>query len=298
MSKYAALPHVDLVAVADPAETARSAAELKYGVEAYEDWRALKGQVDLVSVCSPASTHAKIVRGFLEAGAHVFVEKPIATTLAEADHLIALASAKGRVLTVGHQERFVFADSGLLDYGTEPLSIECVRSGPWSGRCTDVSAVIDLMIHDLDLVHRLVPDKIEDVRAYGRTVYGPHADEMTANLAFSRGCDVRLFASRVAEARERSMRLVYPDGVVEIDFLSRSVRNTSDRDLRSLNLADPLGSAIASFVAAVEGGPVPPIRPEEARLALETALLIEHAAAGDIPAARKVEAPLGVALSA
>jgi predicted dehydrogenase len=298
MSKYQALAGVELVAVADPSESARSAAELKYGVTAYADWRALKGEVDLVSVCSPASTHANIVRGFLETGAHVMVEKPIATTLREADELIALAAAKGRVLTVGHQERFVFAHSGLLGFDDAPLSIECVRAGPWSGRCTDVSAVIDLMIHDLDLVHRLVPYELEDVRASGTTVHGPHPDEMTANLQFENGCEVKLFASRVAEVRERSMRLVYPNGVVEFDFLTRSIRNTTGRDLRPLELADPLGEAIWSFVAAVAGGPVPPVRPEEARRALETALLIEAAATCDAPAARKVEAPVGVALSA
>jgi predicted dehydrogenase len=232
MSKYLGLPGVELVAVADPSETARSAAELKYGVATFEDWRALEGEVDLVSVCSPASTHAQIVRGFLEAGAHVLVEKPIATTVKEADQLIALAAAKGRVLTVGHQERFVFAHSGLLDISDVPLSVECVRAGPWSPRCTDVSAVIDLMIHDLDLVHRLVPGEIEDVRASGRIVHGPHPDEMTANLHFDNGCEVRLLASRIAEQRERSMRLVFPDGVIEFDFLTRSIRTTTARDAR------------------------------------------------------------------
>jgi predicted dehydrogenase len=298
MSKYQAIDGVDLVAVADPSESARSAAELKYGVTAEADWRALRGEVDLVSVCSPASTHARIVRGFLEAGAHVLVEKPIATTLEEADQLIALAAAKGRVLTVGHQERFVFAHSGLLDIADVPLGIECVRAGPWSGRCTDVSAVIDLMIHDLDLIHRLVPGDIEDVCASGSTVHGPFADEMTANLQFENGCEVRLFASRVANARERSMRLIYPGGVVEFDFLTRTVRNTTNRLLRPLELADPLGEAIGSFVAAVAGGCIPPVRPEEARRALATALDIEEAAVRDVSAPRKVEPPVRVALSA
>jgi predicted dehydrogenase len=298
MAKYEGLPGVELVAIADPNEVSRSAAELKFGVTAYADWRALKGKVDLVSICSPASTHAEIVRGFLEAGAHVLVEKPIATNLREAEELIALAAAKGRVLTVGHQERFVFAESGLLDFSDAPLKVECVRAGPWTGRCTDVSAVLDLMIHDLDLIHRLVPGELSDVRASGRALRGEFADEMTANLRFRNGCDVRLFASRIAEARERSMRLVYSDGVIEFDFLTREVKNTTDRVLKPLDLSDPLGAAIGSFVSAVEGGSRTLVRPEEARRALETALLIEETAALGVPAARKVRAPMGVALSA
>ncbi len=298
MAKYQALDGVELVAIADPSKTARSAAALKYGVDAHTDWRELKSTVDVVSICSPASTHAEIVRGFLEAGVHVLVEKPIATNLKEAEELIALAAAKGCVLAVGHQERFVFAHSGLLSIPDTPLSIECVRAGPWTGRCTDVSAVMDLMTHDLDLIHKLVPGELTDIRASGRVVAGPFVDETTANLSFEIGCEVKLVASRIAETRTRSMRLVYPDGVIEFDFLTRAIRNTTNRVLQPLDLADPLGAEIASFVSEVQGGPAALVRPEEARRALETALLIEEAAKRGVPAARKVEAPIGVALSA
>jgi predicted dehydrogenase len=296
MAKYQALPGVELVAIADPSDVSRSAAELKFGVTAHADWRSLKGKIDLVSVCSPASTHAEVVRGFLEAGAHVLVEKPIATNLREADELIALAQARGKVLTVGHQERFVFAGSGLLTLREAPLEIECVRAGPWSGRGTDVSAVLDLMIHDLDLVHRLVPGDIAEVRATGRAVQSAHADEMSAELIFRNGCKVTLVASRIAEARKRSMRLVYKDGAVEFDFLSREMRNTTSRSFKPLDLADPLGAAVGAFVTEVEGGPRTPIRPEEARRALETALMIEVKAAIGVRS-RGVQ-PVGVALSA
>lgn len=298
MAKYLALDGVELVAIADPSKTARSAAKLKYGVDVHVHWSELKRVVDVVSICSPASTHAEIVRGFLEAGVHVLVEKPIATDLDAAEELIALAAAKGCVLTVGHQERFVFAHSGLLSIPDAPLRIECVRAAPWTGRCTDISAVMDLMTHDLDLVHKLVPGELNDIRASSRVVAGPYADETTANLLFENGCEVKLFASRVAESRERSMRLVYRDGVVEFDFLTRAVRNTTKHELQPLNLADPLGAEIASFVSEVQGGPAALVRPEEARRAVETALLIEDAAKRGATAARKVEAPIGVALSA
>jgi len=131
-AKYAALDGVNLIAVADPSADVRRQAASKFGVPAVSDWHNLLGKVDVVSVCSPAVTHGAIVRAFLASGAHVLVEKPIATDLDEAEDLIALARSKGLVLTVGHQERFVFAHSGLLDHEAVPLSVECVRAGPWT----------------------------------------------------------------------------------------------------------------------------------------------------------------------
>ena len=191
---------------------------------AVADWRELLGKVDLVSVCSPAVTHAAIVRAFLNAGAHVLVEKPIATTVEEADELVALARKTGRVLTVGHQERFVFARTGLLDQAEAPLEIQCWRTGPWTGRGDDVSAVLDLMIHDLDLVHQLVPGarRRRDARA-AAPQYGPHADEVSAAVTFANGTVAHLDTSRIADSRKRGMRAVYADGVVEIDFLTRKI---------------------------------------------------------------------------
>jgi predicted dehydrogenase len=264
--------------MADPSADARRQVASHLRVPTVADWRALLGKVDLVSVCSPASTHAEIVRAFLSAGAHVLVEKPIATDIRGARELIGLAQARGLVLTVGHQERFVFAKSGLLDCDQVPLLVECVRAGPWTGRGTDVSVVLDLMIHDLDLVHQLVPGPLIGVRAEGRSMRGVLADEVRASLTFAGGSQVDLFASRAAENRERMMRAVYADGVIEIDFLARSVRNTTGRGLRPLDLSDPLGESVASFAAAARADASALVRPEEARRALETALLIEDAA--------------------
>jgi predicted dehydrogenase len=237
------------------------------------------GKVDIVSVCSPAVTHAPIVRAFLDAGAHVLVEKPIATNLKEADRLIALAETKNRVLTVGHQERFVFARTGLLDYDAAPLQIECWRAGPWTGRGADVSAVLDLMIHDLDLVHQMIPGGVGDVRARGRATHGRLADEVSALVNFENGAQARLVASRISDKRRRGMRAVYADGTIEIDFLTRQVRNTTGRPLNDLELDDPLGESLAAFVNAARMGSAALVRPEEARRALETALLIDEAAA-------------------
>jgi len=276
-AKYARMPGVELAGIADPSAEARRQAKTIHGVGAFADWRELLGRVDLVSICSPASTHAPIVRAFLNSGTHVLVEKPIATSLSEADRLIALAAANRLVLTVGHQERFVFARTGMLGYGDAPLSIECSRMGPWSGRGADVSVVLDLMIHDLDLVHCLVPGGIADIEAEGRTLKSRYADEVSALVSFENGTQARLVASRISGMRRRFMRAIYADGMIEIDFIARSVRNTTGRHLNPLVLDDPLGEAITSFVRSVRFDAETLVRPEEARRALETALLIDEA---------------------
>ena len=289
------MPGVQLAAVADPDVEARAHAMAAHGVPTVSDWQELLGKVDIVSICSPAVTHAEIVRAFLEAGADVLVEKPIATDLSEADALIALAEDKGRVLTVGHQERFVFAKSGLLDFGDAPLEVECWRAGPWTGRGADVSAALDLMIHDLDLVHQLIPGAVADVRASGRASYGRHADEVEALVLFENGAQAKLLASRIADGRRRGMRAVYEDGAIEIDFLTRTVTNTTLRPLNALELDDPLGASVAAFVEAARLNGAALVRPEEARRALETALLIDEAAA---PEAGRRPVAMEIALQA
>lgn len=283
-AKYRHIPGVELYAIADSSAETRRAMVTQHGVLAVVDWRELLGKVDLVSVCSPAVTHAPIVRAFLTAGAHVLVEKPIATTVAEADELVALARKTGLILTVGHQERFVFSRTGLLDQNVKPLSVECWRRGPWTGRGDDVSAVLDLMIHDLDLLHTMVESPIAEVRAQGLTEYGPYADEVVADISFTDGTRATLDTSRIAETRKRGFRATYVDGVVEIDFLTRQVINTTPRPLKPLEMGDPLGESVASFVAAALGGAQPLVQAEQAAQALETALLIEEAAEATMPA--------------
>ncbi len=150
--------------------------------------------------------------------------------------------------------------------------------GPWTGRGADVSAVLDLMIHDLDLVHRLVPGAVSEVDAFARTEQGRHADEVSAAVCFENGTLARLHASRIAHQRKRGMRAVYADGVVEIDFMTREIRNTTRRPLGEISFDDPLGESVGAFVRAVRGEDPTFVRPEEARHALETALLIEQAA--------------------
>lgn len=276
-TKYRGIKDVELIAIADPSPEVRRTAIATHGVPGVADWRELLGKVDLVSVCSPATTHSVIVRAFLNAGAHVMVEKPIATSIEEADALISLAEKMNKVLTVGHQERFVFAHTGLLSYNEVPLEVSCWRKGPWTGRGADVSCVLDLMIHDLDLVHQLIPGKVRSVQARARCEKSLLADDVHAAVMFENGSVARLETSRIAEQRSRGMRAIYSDGTVEIDFLTREVTNTTPRALNSLDLGDPLGESVGSFVEAVKTGHAPLVRPTEARNALATALLIDEA---------------------
>ncbi len=280
-SKYRGIEGIELAAIADACPEVRKGSLAAHGVAAVADWRELLGEVDLVSICTPAVTHSAIVRAFLNSGAHVLVEKPIATSLEEADALIALAERTGRVLTVGHQERYVFARTGLLDHPIAPREVSCWRMGPWTGRGADVSVVLDLMIHDLDLVHQLIPGHVAGVEARARAENGGLADEVSASVTFDNGTIARLETSRIAETRRRGMRAVYADGVIEIDFVSRKIRNSTPRALSALELGDPLAESVAAFVKAVREGTAPLVRPEEARRALETALLIDEVAEGD-----------------
>ncbi len=293
-SKYRGIEGVELIGIADPCPEVRKASLANHGVQAVADWRELLGKVDLVSVCSPAVTHAAIVRAFLNSGANVLVEKPIATSLEEADALITLARNTGRVLTVGHQERFVFQGTGLLDSREVPLDISCWRMGPWTGRSADVSVVLDLMIHDLDLVHQLIPLAVRNVDARSRALHGVLADEVFATVTFANGSVAHLETSRISDARRRGMRAEYRDGVIEIDFITRKIRNTTPRPLKPLEMGDPLAESVASFVRSVRHGAAPLVRPQEARRALQTALMIDDAADHG-PDARAQEAYVAVA---
>ena len=284
--KYSRLDDVRLVGIADPDQAKAAAVAEEMGCFALGDYRRLIGAVDVVTIASPALTHGRIALDFLASGVSVLVEKPLAASLAEADQMIRLAEQGGLVLGCGHQERYVAAEMGLLGRD-RPRAIECVRVGPYTGRGMDVSVVLDLMIHDLDLVHQLNDSNVTAVAASGLRRFGTEPDAVDAQLVMADGCEVRLLASRMADQRRRSMRLVYDDGVIEVDFTNRTVSNTTPTPLAagldsepgklSAVMADPLGFAVARFVEAVAGGRDPLVRPREARRALDTALRIGEA---------------------
>ncbi len=299
--KYAATPGVALVGIADVSEVRAQTLANDFGVTAFAGWRAMLPHVDVVTIAAPARFHGEIGVGCLNQGKHVFIEKPLAANMREADALVRVAEARGAILHTGHQERFVMRYLGLFDGNVKPLRIESHRAAPFNPRNTDVSVVLDLMVHDIDLAHQLNPAAIASIKASERSKPS-RSDEVAALVTLTDGMQIDLFASRMAEARKRFMRVTYPDGEIYIDFLTRETTNSTPRKIKPLGShgesvdgmpcpsADPLGHGVAQFVRAVREQRPAAIAPREARRALETALLILEAARTASPQKRLVHA--------
>jgi predicted dehydrogenase len=282
--QYAKLPGASLAAVFDPHLERAEALAGPLGGRAYTDMAAFLDAVDAVSITSPATTHAAAALAALAAGKATYVEKPLAVTLEDAEALVGRARAAGLPLAVGHQERMVFKAMGLFDVPEKPLRLEAIRRGTHSPRNLDVSCVLDLMIHDIDLALALSGAEAVSVEADARTLHGPYADEVKAEAIFDDGLIALFEASRIAEARERRMRITFPSGEVEIDFLTRAFRNTTpfplNADFNETPIGkDPLGAALGAFVAAARGElDHLPAEAEEGARALDLALAVEQAA--------------------
>ncbi|MGD9888810.1 MAG: Gfo/Idh/MocA family oxidoreductase [Halothiobacillaceae bacterium] len=219
--KYAALPECELVAIVDTDPEAAAAIAAKHGCQALGDYRELLGKVDAVSIAVPTSLHFQVARDFLLAGVHVLVEKPMTTTVLEADELIRLAHEQRRVLMVGHLERFnpaILALEGLLN---APCFIESTRLAPFKPRATDVSVVLDLMIHDIDIILDMVDSEITAIEASGAAVLTNDTDIANARLTFANGCVANVTASRISLKSERKMRLFQKDAYLSVDFQNR-----------------------------------------------------------------------------
>ena len=276
--KVASLPGVRLAAVFDiHLERAAALAEPLGGI-GLADYAAFLAEVDVVTVATPAGSHGELALAALKAGKPVYVEKPLAATLQEAERLIEEAARRGLALACGHQERMVFAAMGLLDIAERPLLIEAVRRGTPSERNRDVSCVLDLMIHDLDLALTLAAGEAIAVEAEG------DFDTVRAEVTFDTGLTATFEASRQAAGRERAMRVLYPSGEVRIDFLSPSFANTTphalDRGFAGTAAGrDPLGASVEAFLATVRGeAPRPAVDGREGARALDLALAVEQAA--------------------
>ena len=286
--KYAALPDVDLIGVVDanPAQAERVAREL--GVAAYPAITALEGRIDLVSVASTTESHHDVVRACLQQGLHVLVEKPITVTVAEADALIALAAEHGRVLQVGHLERFNPAWLAVREQIARPVFIEAHRMAPFKPRGIDVSVVLDLMIHDLDLILPLVDSPLKELRASGVSVLTDGVDIANARLEFENGCVANITASRTSTAPLRRMRIFQHHEYLSIDFGERTIGISRRRDaliegeppIETETHQQPPGDAlmteIRAFVDAVRNGTPPPVSGRDGREALAVALEIER----------------------
>jgi predicted dehydrogenase len=287
--KYAAIERSQLMAVVDAnADTAqRVAAECR--TQAASDYRVLLGKVDAVSVVTPTPSHREIAAAFLEAGAHVLVEKPIATTVDEASELIAVAARSGRVLQVGHLERFNSAILALDGILTVPRFIESHRLAPFKQRGTDVNVVLDLMIHDIDIIQNIVRSPIASIDAVGSSVFSGELDIANARLRFVNGCVANATASRVSLKVERKLRLFQDDAYLSLDLhqkIMTLIRKGAgvgpdglpqvSIDERSYGEGDALKAEIESFLETVATGGTPVVSGEDGRRALATAIQISE----------------------
>jgi len=259
--KYAALADVDLVALVDLDRDKAAALAQKLGTEVESDPAALLGRIDCVTIATPTPAHYDTAKLFLEAGVDTLVEKPITATSAEGLALVELAERSGRILQVGHLERFNPAVRAMLSVINRPRFVECDRLSPFGERGTDVDVVRDLMIHDLDVILACVAGPLERIEAVGIPVLSTNVDIANARLRFGGGCIANLTASRVALKRERKIRLFQADTYVSVDYIERRIRICRKLDIegrpeitveqQEFDEADALRDEVASFAESV-----------------------------------------------
>jgi predicted dehydrogenase len=285
--KYAALPEIELVVVVDVDQGRAEALASRHGARGTTDFRELLGEVQIASVVVPTDAHFPIACALLGSGVHVLVEKPMAASLWEADRMIELARRAGLVLQIGHLERFnpaLLALGGVLN---QPLFIESHRIAAFGPRGLEVSVVLDLMIHDIDIILSIVKSPVTVIRPTGLPVLSGEVDIAHARLEFASGCVANVTASRVGREPLRKVRVFQPDGYVSIDYLCRRVAvcrreggpegfRIATEDLR-FERQDALLMEIQAFVQAVREGTPAAVTGEEGRAALAVALAISEA---------------------
>jgi predicted dehydrogenase len=283
--KYARMNDVELVGVVDIDKNRAETVAGKLNTKSYIDHKVLFGNVDAVSIAVPTPVHFVVAKEFLLNNINIMIEKPITETTKEADELIYLAESRGLVIQVGHLERFNPAVVALKDIVKKPMFIESHRLSIFQGRCTDVSVVLDLMIHDIDLILNFVRSKISAVYASGVPVVSEHVDIANARLEFESGCVANVTASRISTKNERKIRLFQRDAYVSVDFSKKeitSIQQTGSVDCGlipgmdikrvSFETGDALENELKSFVNAVIHRETPEVTAQMGRDALEIAL--------------------------
>lgn len=301
--KLAGRQDVELVAIVDPIQAARERVAAQCHCQALADYSGLLGQLDGAIVAAPTTLHHRIAHELLEAGIPLLVEKPLCTTAAGADELVSVAKRRGVVLQTGHVERFNPAFHAASSQIHNPKYIEAVRTSGFTFRSTDVGAVLDLMIHDIDLVLSLVKSPVRKVEAIGAVVVGGHEDIANARLEFDSGCAATISASRVSYESIRRMHVWSPDGFVAVDFATRtattvtpsetlknrqfSVESLTPEQLEhcrahfaeehlpkkceTFDAVDALALEVGDFIEAIQGQHAPRVTGEAGRDALAVA---------------------------
>ena len=283
--KYASMDDVDLVGVVDINPAAANKVADQMGTIAYINHTELIGQVDAVSVVVPTSKHFKVARDYLKNGIDVLIEKPMTTTLEEADELVAIAESQDLIIQVGHLERFNQAVVALKGILKKPMFIESHRLSLFSDRATDVSVVLDLMIHDIDLISNFAQSELTSAHAAGVPVVSNEVDIANARLEFESGCVANVTASRISIKNERKTRLFQKDCYISVDFIEQNItviRKKGDNrpgvipgmDIQQLSFAhgDALEDELKAFVQSVKDRSRPQVDGRVGRDALRIAL--------------------------
>ncbi|MGE0529626.1 MAG: Gfo/Idh/MocA family oxidoreductase [Bdellovibrionales bacterium] len=241
----AGMPEVDLVGVADVNGEQANIIARKLGTRAFHDYWPLLNNIDAASIVVPTTYHFQVAKEFLKRGIPVLIEKPLAATMMEAESLVDLAEKHQTILQVGHIERFNGAYGELLQRPIQPKFISAERLGPFTGRSTDIGVVLDLMIHDIDLILNLVQSEVVQIEAIGVSLFGKNEDVANARLHFSSGCVAELTASRASPTPSRRMRIWAPEGCVIADFHQRQLTLVQPSDqlrqrLQTVGSTDPL----------------------------------------------------------
>lgn len=279
------LPGAELVGVYDPRPEAAEAAARDHGARVFPRLEELAGEIEAAVVAAPTVAHAEMGCALLDRGLHVLIEKPLAASLEEADRL--LAHAGDRVLAVGHIEFFNPAVQALLAVGSPPRFVEVQRLGIFSPRSLDVDVVLDLMIHDLQILHALDPSPVAEIRATGIAVLSSRIDIANVRVELASGAVANLTASRVSSERARRLRVFLPNRYYSLDYQAQEIKGYrlegegAERrilpDDLPLERAEPLRRELEAFLAACRGEPAPRVTGEQGRRALETALAVVEA---------------------
>lgn len=272
----------ELIGIVDINETVGREIANKYSVAYYKNFEELIGKVDAVSVVVPTSLHHKVARFFLERNVHTFIEKPITKTLDQANDLVSLAGEKQLTLQVGHVERFNSAIIKLQSLCENPRFIECQRMGPFSPRVQDVGVILDLMIHDIDIVLSLVKSPIKRIDAIGIPVLTENEDIANAHIVFESGCIANLSASRISDERIRKLRIFELDRYCSLDYANQAITMRRKSSLEEkiiqeeleVHKAEPLRLELEHFINCVEERKKPLVTIEDGKNALEVALEI------------------------
>ena len=285
--KYAQLPNSRLIAVCD--HNAQTAAQIagELGTQAVSDFKQIRDEVDAVSIVVPTQKHYALAKECLAAGKHVLLEKPMTTTAAEARELVDLAKANSVVLQIGHLERFNPAVLALENIMHHPMFIESHRVAPFNPRGADVNVILDLMIHDIDIILDIVDSPVTNIRTKGVAVLSKDIDIANVRLEFESGCVANVTASRAGMKSERKMRLFQHDAYITIDFQNKKVgiHRKGQKELypgianieseeQTFEQGDALKAEIESFLQCIQNRGQPKVSGEDGLRALETAIEI------------------------